>query len=228
MAADQAAGLRRRSTQQPLRCIHCFFDSPDASTRLAQALHHLGQVSLLVDLQGRVFANGSTRSLFNPTQQLDRDSLCILPQAYGAGWSASGIQGDEQHLRSAAQGFDWVMFDAGLSKTIVAPWPGAFHVVVIEIDAAHASMLRAYAVLKTLARTDVPMHIVLLGDHASCNLVRAACSHFLASSFVNSICNLSSEEDAFTVLAIRIAAGVSEERNMTARTTTGINRNHGR
>ncbi len=228
MPADQAAGLRRRSTQQPLRCVHCFFEAADASTRLAQALHHRGLVSLLVDLDGRVFANGPTRSLFNPRQQLDRDSLCILPQAYGAGWYAPGIQGDEPHLRSAAQGYDRVMFDTGTSQNMVAPWTGACHVGVVEIHAADASLLRAYALLKTLAQADVPMPVILLGDDASCNHLRAACKHFLAPSFVNSLCNLPPEEDVFAALASRIAAGVGEESNMTARTIKGINQNHGR
>lgn len=228
MPADQAAGLRRRSARQPVRCLHCFFDAALSSTRLAQALHQMGLISLLIDMRGRVFANASTRSLFNSRQQLERGALCTLPQIYGDGWYAPGIQSDEPCLRTAAQGYDCVVFDAGPIRAGLVLWPGAFHGVIIEIRAPQDSMLRAYTLLKSLCHADAPVRIVLLGDPAACDHVRAACSRFLDPSFTQAVHSVAHEEDAFAALAIRIVAETGGERNPATRTIRGINQDHGR
>lgn len=216
MPADQAAGLRRRSARQPVRCLHCFFDAALSSTRLAQALHQMGRVSLLIDMRGRVFADAPTRSLFDSRQQLERGALCILPQAYGDGWYAPGIRADEANLRTAGQGYDCVVFDAGPVQAGLALWPDAFNGVIVEVQSSHESMLRAYTLLKTLCHADVPASFVLLGDPAACDHVRAACSHFLGQSFTQGIHSVACEEDAFAALAIRMVGETGGERNPAA------------
>ena len=221
MPADQAAGLRRRSACQPVRCLHCFFDAGLSSTRLAQALHQMGQASLLIDMQGRLFASAATRSLFTPGQQLERGELHTLPQAYGDGWYAPGIRTDAPHLRTAAQGYDCVVFDAGWGGEGLAPWPDAFHGAVVEIRASQESMLRSYAVLKTLCHAYGPPNIALLGDAAACDHVRAACSRFLEPSFARAVHSVAHEEDAFAALAIRMVGETSGERHPAARTVRG-------
>lgn len=226
--ADQAAGLRRRSAQQPLRCLHCFFDVPASSIRLAQALHQLEQASLLVDMRGRLFADAPTRSLFDCKQQLQRGALYTLPHAYGDGWYAPGIRADEPGLRGAAHGYDCVVFDAGPIRTGLALMPGALNSVIIEVQPASESMLRAYALLKTLAAADDKPGIVLLGDPLACDHVRTACKQFLAHSFTQAICNMANEGDAIAALAIRIVGETGGEENLTARTITGTNLKHGR
>jgi hypothetical protein len=228
MPADQAAGLRRRSARQPVRCLHCFFDAGLSSTRLAQALHQMGQVSLLIDMRGRVFADAPTRSLFNSSQQLARGALCILPQDYGDGWYAPGIRADEANLRTAAQGYDCVVFDAGPVRAGLALWPDAFNGVIVEIQSSHESMLRAYTLLKSLGHADVPARIVLLGEPAACDHVRAACSRFLGPSFTQAVHSMAYEEDAFAALAIRMVAETGGERSPATRIIRGINQDHGR
>ncbi len=228
MPADQAAGLRRRSAQQPVRCLHCFFDAAGSSIQLAQALHQREQVSLLVDMRGRLFADSPTRSLFDCKQQLERGVLYTLPQVYGDGWYAPGVRADEPNLRGSAQGYDWVVLDAGSIQTGLVLMPGARQTVVIEVQPSHESMLRAYTLLKSLSEVDDNPGIALLGDPASCDHVLVACSHFLDPCFAQAIYSVVHEEDAFAALAIRIVDAVGEEKKMAAQTITGINLNHGR
>jgi hypothetical protein len=211
-----------------VRCLHCFFDSPVSGTRLAQSLHQLGQVSLLVDMHGRVFDHSPTCSMFDCKQQLERGTLYTLPQTYGDGWYAPGIRGDEPGLWAAAQGYDCVVLDAGLIRTGLMRMPGARHAVIIEVQPAHDSMLRAYTLLKTLFHFSDNPGVTLLGNPAACDHVWAACSQFLEPLFAQAICSVASEEDVFAALAIRIVGEMGEEKHLSARTTMGISLNHAR
>ena len=205
MAADQAAGLRRRSGRQAVRCIHGFFDSAESAPRLAQALHQCGWTALLVDSCGRIFADSSTRSLFDWRQQLARGQVYTLPLPYGDGWHAPGARADEPALVRVAHGYDCVVFDAGPNAANLAPMPGAAHAMVIEVKAAHESMQRGYALLKTLSHSHEVPRIGLVGDPVSCNHVRAACAHFLGPRFAQAIYSSAYEGDAFVELAVRMA-----------------------
>lgn len=225
MPADQAAGLRRRNTRQPVRCIHCFFDAAASSTRLTHALHQLGQVSLLVDTRGRLFADSSTRSLFGWKQQLDRGHLNTLPQAYGDGWYAPGMGADVPGLHRAVQGYDCVVFDAGPIGSELALLPGTLNNVVIEVHPTGDSIQRAYSLLKTLSHTGNSLSIGLLGDAATCDHVQAACCHFLEQSFAQVIYSVAHEDDAFAALASRMA---DEETHLNDALQTGINPDHAR
>lgn len=205
MPADQAAGLRRRNAGQPVRCIHCFFDAPASSMRLAHALHQLGQVSLLVDMHGRLFADSSTRSLFDWKQQLERGQLNVLPQACGDGWVAPGVRADTPNLPRAVQGYDSVVFDAGPIGNELALLPGPLNNVIIEVHPTGDSMQRAYSMLKTLCQAGNSLSVGLLGDAATCDHVRTACCHFLEQPFTQAIYSVAHEDDVFAALAVRMA-----------------------
>ncbi|MCL5059300.1 MAG: hypothetical protein M1449_01470 [Candidatus Thermoplasmatota archaeon] len=205
MPADQAAGLRRRGARQPLPCIHCFSESADTSVRLAHALHHIGRKSLLVDRRGRLFADSSTRSLFDWKRQLDRGQLHTLPQAYGEGWYAPGAQADEPALHGMTLACDHVIFDAGWGGADLELRPGVTHTVAMEIRRTDESMRHAYAVLKTLAHRGGVSCVGLLGDPGACELVRAACCRFLGQRFAHAVFSAANEDDAFAVLAVRMA-----------------------
>jgi len=212
MPADQAAGLRRRSARQPLRCIQCFFDSAQSTSRLTLALHQRGWTALLVDARGRLLADAPARSLFGWRQQLERGQLHTLPLPHGDGWHAPGARADDPALAGIAQGYDAVVFDAG--RDGLALMPGAVHAVVIEVNAAHESMLQAYALLKTLSRADGVGSIGLLGAAAACDRVCAACSHFLDRRFAQAIYSAAHEDGLFAALAVRMAC---EEASLAAR-----------
>ena len=214
MPADQAAGLRRRSARQPLRCIQCFFDSAQSTSRLALALHQRGWTALLVDARGRLLADAPARSLFGWRQQLERGQLHTLPLPHGGGWHAPGARADDPALVGIAQGYDAVVFDAGPTRDGLALMPGAAHAVVIEVNAAHESMLRAYALLKTLSRADGVRSIGLLGAAAACDRVCAVCGHFLDRRFAHAIYSAAHEDGVFAALAVRMA---NEEASPTAR-----------
>ncbi len=225
MPADQAAGLRRRSMQQPVHCIHCFFDTGESSTQLVQALHQRGQVSLLVDMRGRLFIDPSTRNLFEWKQQLARGQLHTLPQTYGAGWYAPGVRADEPSFHCVEQGYDHLVFDAGPIGTGVALRPNTLNTVFIEIHPTDHSMQRAYSLLKTLAWAGDTLSIGLLGDAAACDHVLTAYSHFLEQPSTQVIYSAAHEDDGFAALAIRME---DEEALRVTRCITGTNPNHGR
>jgi hypothetical protein len=203
--ADQAAGLRRRNARQPLSCIHCFSESTGSSVRLARALHQIGHESLLVDTQGRLFVDATMRSLFDWRRQLERGQLHTLPQSYGKGWYAPGVQADEPALHGVMLAYDHVIFDAGWRGAGLGLRPDALHAVTIEIRQGDESMRHAYAVLKTLAQRGGVSCVGLLGDPGACERVRAACCRFLGQGFADVLFRAENEDDAFAVLAVRMA-----------------------
>jgi hypothetical protein len=211
--ADQAAGLRRRRAQQPPPCVYCFFDTADSTPRLAQALHRRGRTSLLIDACGRVFSD-APRSLFDWKQQLERGQLHTLPMPYGEGWYAPGIQGDTPALGAIARGYDCIVFDASRTAPDWTPLSGAAQVLILEVNATHASTLQGYALLKTQAHSGASISGGLLGNAAACDQLLAACGRFLDPAFTRAVYNVAHEDDAFAALAVRMA---HEETGLTAR-----------
>ena len=216
--ADQAAGLRRRSARQPLRCIHVFFHSPDSTIRLAQALHRRGWTSLLIDTSRRILADTTTQSLFDWRHQLARQQPHVQAMPHGDGWHAPGLQGNEPGLRAIAQRYDCLLFDASLETPAWQPLPDMEQTLILEVDAGQASMLRVYALLKTLAHLESRASIVLQGDAASCGRLQAACRQYLEPAFAQTVHSVGNGDDAFAALAVRMAG---EETHLTARYITG-------
>lgn len=204
MPADQAAGLRRRNARQPLHCIHCFSDSAESSVKLARALHRLGQTSLLIDTQGRLFAASPTRSLFDWKQQLERGQLHTLPLACGDGWHAPGVRADEPLLCARLGDYDRVVFDAEPGGRDLTLMPDTAHTLVIEVQATQDSILHAYRLLKTLSWIERVAGACLLGAPTACSRLHAACQNFLGQRFAQSIYNVANEDDVFAALAVRI------------------------
>lgn len=175
-------------------------------------MHRIGQSVLLADASGRLFAGASPRSLFDWKHQLERRQLQTLPQRFGDGWYAPGVNVDDPVLPVVASDYDQVILDRGWDGDL-AVLPGVVHVVVIAIERSGESMQRAYAVLKTLACSPHAVSVSLLGEPAACDHVLAAASRFLDPRFAQSIFNAEEEDDAFAALAVRIAG---EETGPTA------------
>lgn len=211
--ADQAAGLRRRSTAQQARHLLVYSDAAECVIRLARALRERGRHTLVVDAGARLFGDAPARPLFDWRQQLARGRLHTIPLAGGEGWHAPGARADEVMRHAALQGYDTVLFDtdeaAGASSLPAAP--GA---VIIEVHAAHASLFRAYGIVKSLAHVGAGGPIGLLGDAAACERVRAACGHFLGERVQERVYSAAQEDDAFAALAVRMAG---EETSASAR-----------
>jgi hypothetical protein len=212
MPADQAAGLRRCSDRHLPRCIYCFFDSASSISRLANALHRNGRVSLLVDMRGRLVADSPTRNLFDWRQQIARGQLQLHPMTYGDAWHAPGVRTDEPMLRRAAKGYDLVLFDVAPGAVEFVLMPDAAHALIVEVQPTHASMLHAYTLLKTLSHAGSVFGVGLLGDAAACDRVMNACGHFLHPGFGQAIYSVVHEDDAFAELAVRMA-GEEASRN---------------
>lgn len=218
MSADQAAGLRRRNAEQPLRCIHGFFHSPQSTTRLAQALHRRGWTSLVVDPRGRLFADSPTQSLFDWRQQLARQQLHTQALPSGDGWHAPGLTANEPGLKAIAQRYDCLLFDASPDAPDWLPSPDLDQTLVLEVRAGQASVQQAYALLKTLDHVESRAGIALLGDAAACERLRAACRQYLDPAFAQAVHSVAHEDDAFAALAVRMA---DEGARPTARHITG-------
>ncbi len=150
------------------------------------------------------------RSLFDWRQQLARGHLQPQAMPHGDTWHAPGVRPDEPALRHAAEAYDFVLFDADDDAPDLCLMPGAAHALVMALQPTQASMQRAYGRMKTLAHAGVAADVGLLGDAASCDRVRMACSHFLQPGFVRAIFSAAGEVDAIAALASRMAA---EEAN---------------
>lgn len=215
MPADQAAGLRRRSAQHPLRCIQCFFHGAESTLQLARALHQRGWTSLIVDSRARMFTESSARSLFDWRQQLARTQLHTLPLPFGDGWIAPGVGPDEPGLKKFAHAYDCIMFDSNPNAPDWVPMPGATQILIVEVTAAQASLLHAYALIKTLFHAGGDCSSVgLMGDAAACGRLRAACRQYLDPSLDRVLYSVVHKDDAFAALAVRMLA---DETSLTAR-----------
>jgi hypothetical protein len=164
-----------------------------------------------------VFADSPTRSLFDWRQQIARGQLQTLPQPYGDGWHAPGVQADEPALMTFAQDYDCLLIDASLNAPDWTPLPGAAQILIIEMNASHASTLQGYALLKTLSHLGSRVSVGLLGDAATCNQLLAACKQFLDPAFALTVYSVAREDDAFAALAVRMA---KEETSLMARYKT--------
>lgn len=185
---------------------------------MAHALHQVGRVSLLIDTQGRLFSASSPRALFDWKHQLERRHLHTLPQEYGEGWHAPGVQADEAALFGMVDGYDYVMFDSAWGNADLVLLPAATHTMVMDVRLTGESMLHAYAVLKTLSRSGAAFSAGLLGDAAACERLQEACTQFLDPSCFQAVYSVAREDDAFAALAVRMTG---EETGLTARYKTG-------
>ena len=94
MPADQAAGLRRRSARQPLRCIHCFFDSAriHASGSPRRCIGAAGPRCWSTPAGGYLpIPRHAACSTGASSSRADSCTRCRMP--YGDGWYAPGMQG---------------------------------------------------------------------------------------------------------------------------------------
>jgi hypothetical protein len=198
--------------------MHVFFHSPDSTIRLAQALHWRGWTSLLIDTSGRMLADSTTQSLFDWRQQLARQQLHTQAMPHGDGWHAPGLRGDEPGLKTIARRYDCLLFDTSLETPAWHPLPDMDQTVILEVGDGQASMLRVYALLKTLAHLESRASIVLQGDAASCVRLQAACRQYLEPAFAQAVHSAANGDDAFAALAVRMAG---EETRLTARYITG-------
>lgn len=202
MAADQAAGLRRRQAARPARCLHLVSSSPDSARRLVMALSRQGLTTLLIDVHGRHFGD-ATRSLFDWRQQLARQQLHLHALPGGEGWHAPGMQADPSGLAPLAARYDNLVFDRSAAGADLATLPAAGHVLLLDVD--WASLKSAYRLLKTWGHHGCAAEVVLFGEAAACARLEAACRQFLGAVHAQKIGSLAHEADAFAALAVRMA-----------------------
>ena len=200
MAADQAAGLRRRRAARVAHRVQLVSASPSIAHRLLDALGRQGYSTLLVDVQGRQFA-GAARSLFDWRQQLARRQPHLLPLDGGDGWYAPGLAADAD-LSVLAARYDCLVFDCDPAVP-TASLPPAPQTLLLEV--LPAGLQSAYAWLKTCAHHRWDAEMALFGEAAAGMHLRAACRQFLGEAFAQKLGNPLREADAFAALAVRMA-----------------------
>lgn len=218
MPADQAEGLRRRRAGGVVRIVHGFFERPESAIGLAQALYVRGWSTLLVDTRARVWPESSARSLFGWREQIVRGRLLVQAEAFGGGWRAHGMRGDEPELADAVTGYDCVLLDMGPGVARWRPHPAVAPAIIVELNRSRASIREGYALAKAVTAHDSRGFVGLLGDRAACARVTEACERFLGLDSASRVCGIANGGDAFAALAVRMTG---EETGPTACYKTG-------
>ncbi|MFP5505053.1 MAG: hypothetical protein ACLGH6_02565 [Gammaproteobacteria bacterium] len=200
MAADQAAGLRRRRAARAAHCVQLVSASPAVAHRLVDTLGRQGYSALLVDVQGRQFVDAA-RSLFDWRQQLARRQPHLLPLDGGEGWYAPGLAANAD-LSVLTARYDCLVFDCDPAAP-ASGLPPAPQTLLLEVRSA--SLQSAYAWLKTCAHHRWDAEMALFGEAAAGLHLQAACRQFLGEAFAQKLGNPQCEADAFAALAVRMA-----------------------
>ena len=205
MQADQAAGLRSRQRRADTRAMTLIDTPAQMSLRLAQALITSGQKVLLIDSLGRHHHARNTHFLFGWQQQLNQQRLQT--------WSVAGVDvlhapgalaGDPAIVQASAQ-YHVVLFDGYKldSDTALAPHPQQ---LLIALDAQADTLAHTYALIKSLHQHKLDWQMILIGDAAPSERIKAAVANFLpAQSGRIEYMNLDNDAH-FAALAARISA----------------------
>jgi hypothetical protein len=213
MPVDQAAGLRRRLTQQAPRSISFFSANAQPVQGLGRAMQARGWRVLLVDITGRQFAESRTRPLFDWQQQAARQCLQALPVDGLEGLLAAGAQAGEPAIVAAANGYDCVLFDAGKIQTPhVALTPDPLQTLILHLTMASESICNAYALIKALQQTGNVASVLLWGEPMSCGRTAAAARAYLGPGAKLPVIVNAPDNDPYTALAARIATGEAGNR----------------
>jgi hypothetical protein len=218
---DQAAGLRRRLTRQAPRSVSFFSAHAYPVQGLGRAMQEQGWRVLLVDITGRLFSASRTRPLFDWRQQAARRCLQALPVNGLEGLLAAGAQAGEPAIVAAASGYDCVLFDAGKIQTPhVALTPDPLQTLILHLAMPPESVCNAYALIKTLHQTGNAASVLLWGEPMPCQRMVAAARTYLGTEAKLPVIVNASNNDPFTALAARIAAGEAGSRQSDKHTGT--------
>jgi hypothetical protein len=218
---DQAAGLRRRLTRQAPHSVSFFSAHAQPVQTLSRAMQAQGWRVLLVDISGRLFAASPTRPLFDWRVQAQRQCLQTLPVNGLEGLLAAGAQAGEPAIVAAASGYDCVLFDAGKIQTPrVALTPDPLQTLILHLATAPESVCNAYALIKTLHQTGNAASVLLWGETMPCERTVAAARTYLGTGAKLPVIVNAPDNDPYTALAARIAAGVAGNRQPDRHTGT--------
>jgi hypothetical protein len=221
MPVDQAAGLRRRLTRQAPRSVSFFSAHAYPVQGLSGAMQAQGWRVLLVDMSGRQFAASRTRPLFDWRQQAARQCLQALPVDGLEGLLAVGAQAGEPAIVAAASGYDCVLFDAGKIQTPhVALTPEPLQTLILHLAMAPESICNAYALIKALHQTGNAASVLLWGEPMPCERTVAAARTYLGTGANLPVIVNAPDNDPYTALAARIAAGEADNRQPDKHTGT--------
>lgn len=221
MPVDQAAGLRRRLTRQAPHSVSFFSAHAHPVRGLGRAMQAQGWRVLLVDITGRQFAASRTLPLFDWRQQAARQCLQALPVDGLEGLLAAGAQAGETAIVAAANGYDCVLFDAGKMQTPhLALTPDPLQTLILHLTMAPESICNAYALIKTLHQTGNAASVLLWGDPMPCGRMIAAARTYLGTGANLPVIVNAPDNDPYTALAAKIAAGEAGSRQPDRHTGT--------
>lgn len=205
MQADQAAGLRNRQRRADTRAMTLTDTPADIALRLAQALLASGQKVLLIDSLGRHPPTRNTHFLFGWQQQLAQRRLQTWLVAGVDVLHAPGALAGDPTIVQASANYQVVLFDGYKLENDVALAPHPQQLLV-ALDGQANTLMRAYALIKTLHQHKLEWRVILVGEAALAERLSAAVAYFLPAQ-AGWVEYMNLDADAhFRALAARISA----------------------
>ena len=206
MQADQAAGLRGKSTTPCTQVVSIFSDQFSLATGLAQILQRIGRKVLLVDIEARHSLASKTPSIFTWQQQAARNCLQPVSVAGLAMLDAPGALAGDAAIMRANKIYDCVLFEAQAMRPEIALDRSTPQTLIVDVSPEDTDACHAYALVKTLREHRLNYRVVLCGDVLRCERVLQATHHFMPG-LAGPVEVVRGEGDALlTALAAKISA----------------------
>lgn len=225
MQADQAAGLRNRLPRAATRAITLIDTASEVALRLAQALIADGQKVLLIDSLGRHTKKHNTHFLFGWQQQLAQQRLQTWSVAGVEVLHAPGAMAGDSVIVQACANYQVVLFDGYplQSDIALAPHPQQ---LLVALNAQPEALANGYALIKTLHQHKLDWQVILIGEDAPSERIKAAVANYLPVQ-LGRIEHMNLDTDAhFRALAARISAA-DRDRHPYQNNTGGSCAQHG-
>ena len=178
MQADQAAGLRRQQHHDP-RGISLINTPADFAPRLAHALMVRDQKVLLVDSQGQHARSTRTQFIFGWQQQLAQHRLQTLWVNGVEVMHAPGAQAGDAMIVRASTNYHALLFDGHALSSEIPLESDTRQTLIVALHAHPDALNHAYTLIKTLHQYKLDWQVILIGDPASSERIKAAVAHFL-------------------------------------------------
>ena len=179
MQADQAAGLRRKQIRHGRHVITLINTPADFAPRLAHALMARDQKVLLIDSLGQHARSTRTQFIFGWQQQLAQHRLQTLWANGVEVMHAPGAQAGEAMIVRASTSFHALLFDGYTLSSEIPLASGTRQTLIVVLDAHPDALTLAYALIKTLHQHQLDWPVILIGDAAASERIKAAVANFL-------------------------------------------------
>ncbi|MHB8915839.1 MAG: hypothetical protein ACYC4K_08505 [Thiobacillus sp.] len=167
------------------------------------------QKVLLVDSQGQHARSTRTQFIFGWQQQLAQHRLQTLWVNGVEVMHAPGAEAGDAMIVRASMNYHALLFDGYALNTEIALATSMRQVLLVALDAHPDTLTPAYALIKTLHQYKLDWQVILIGDAATSERIKAAVAYFLpAQSDMPEYINLNADAHLHA-LAAKISAADS-------------------